>query len=73
MHARVAAAKSKSRKSVLKMIDSISCRLYENPTSPVPSDLGLFQAANQRKVKNHKLNKDLLERVERKKSAALIE
>lgn len=46
------------------MIDNISKRLYQNTTSPVPSDLGLFKAANQRKVEHHKLNMDLIQRVE---------
>ena len=45
------------------MIGRISNRLYENATSPVPSDLGLFKAANERKVQNRKLNLDLNQRV----------
>lgn len=63
VHARLA-AKSKSRKTVQRMINNTSNRLYNNSTSPVPSDLGLFKAANQRRVKNRKLNSDLVQRLE---------
>ena len=49
VHARII-AKYKSRKKVQKWINKFCNRLYKNETSPVPSDLGLFKAANQRKV-----------------------
>ena len=45
IHARLV-AKTQSRDKVKKWIDRTSKRLYQNDTSPVPSDLGLFKAAN---------------------------
>jgi len=50
------------------MIDRTSARLYDNATSPVPSDLGLFKASNQRKVEKRKLNMDLIQRLQQQTS-----
>ena len=44
VHARVAAGRM-SRTRLVRHIGKISKRLYENDTSVVPSDLGLFKAA----------------------------
>ena len=44
VHARMA-AKLMSRTSLERYINKISKRLYENGSSAVPSDLGLFKAA----------------------------
>lgn len=68
-HARLI-AKYKSHQFVKKWINQISNRLYCNENSPVPSDLGLFKAANQRKVRNRKLNMDLIQRLEQSSSSS---
>ena len=56
-HARLA-AKRLSKKGLIKHIDAISKRLYENKSSAVPSDLGLFKAANQRDASTAKIDFD---------------
>ena len=46
-HRAILAAKQ-SKKKVKKLCDVVTKRLFNNAESPVPSDLPLFKAANQR-------------------------